>query len=204
MKNTVQFNNKTLVPSKIICVGRNYIEHIAELNNEVPSEPVIFVKPNSAISRDLYTHAIDTIHYECEICFIIENDKFSAVGLGLDLTKRSIQNQLKKKGLPWERAKAFDKSAVFSEFVDLPVEPSNLHMSLHINEQLVQEGGYLLMLNKPENLLRNIHSFMSTENGDILMTGTPKGVGIVTAGSLFEASLYVADELLLSHTWKAI
>ncbi len=114
---SVMFENKKVIPSKIVCIGRNYVEHIKELGNEMPSSMVIFNKPNSSVSDTLFEPANELCHYEGEISFLITNSKISGVGFGLDLTKRKIQGSLKEKGLPWERAKAFDNSAVFSEFV---------------------------------------------------------------------------------------
>lgn len=104
----VKFDGRNVYPSKIVCIGRNYVEHIEELNNEIPKEPVIFIKPNSAISNDIYFNKKDVIHFEGEISFLVKSDKPIGVGFGLDLTKREVQSKLKAKGLPWERAKSFD------------------------------------------------------------------------------------------------
>ena len=104
---SVKLASEEFTPSKIVCVGRNYAEHIAELNNETPTSMVLFVKPNSAISQQLHAeHNGEALHYETELCFLIKNKQLAGVGLGLDLTKRSLQSALKEKGLPWERAKA--------------------------------------------------------------------------------------------------
>ena len=112
----IKFEDSYITPSKVVCVGRNYVEHIYELGNEIPSNMVIFNKPNSAIGNKLYYFYEDT-RFEGEICFLIKDKKISGVGFGLDLTKADTQGYLKSKGLPWERAKAFDNSAVFSSFV---------------------------------------------------------------------------------------
>jgi 2-keto-4-pentenoate hydratase/2-oxohepta-3-ene-1,7-dioic acid hydratase in catechol pathway len=201
--NHIRLNNQNIYPSKIICVGRNYVEHIEELNNDIPTEPVIFIKPNSAISNDLSTHEKDEIHYEGEITFLIQSGKLHGVGFGLDLTKRDIQSQLKSKGLPWERAKAFDKSALFSEFVTFDGKIENLRMELFINGKLVQQAGYDLMLNKPLDLLDEINTFLSLEDGDLIMTGTPKGVGKVNAGDLFSGKIFDKDKLIVESIWVA-
>jgi len=201
--NCVTYKDKQISPSKVVCIGRNYVDHIAELDNEVPSQPVIFVKPNSAITQHLSTHLHDEIHYEAEICFLVENNQYCAVGLGLDLTKRQIQTSLKEKGLPWERAKAFDRSAVFSHFIALPKDLHNIYLTLTINGDVKQQGGYELMLYKPNAILKEIHQFMSTVDGDIVMTGTPKGVGVVKAGDIFKVSLHSAEQCLLEHEWIA-
>ncbi|BAJ01772.1 fumarylacetoacetate hydrolase family protein [Shewanella violacea] len=200
---TVVVDNRVLRPSKIVCVGRNYVEHIKELNNEVPDEMVLFLKPNSAISTELVSFHQEAIHFEAELCFVVENGHFSAVGLGLDLTKRGLQSRLKAKGLPWERAKAFDGSVVFSEFVAIENISETLTFELMINNELVQVGNIGLMMNKPEQILTEIQSFMSLSDGDIVMTGTPKGVGVVNKGDQFRAKLYDKDLLLTQVNWTA-
>lgn len=201
--NTLTFRKQGFVPSKIVCVGRNYAEHIAELNNETPTQTVIFMKPNSAVSTRLVSGIEEPIHFEAEICFMIKNQNLHAVGFGLDLTKRASQSQLKEKGLPWERAKAFDASATFSEFVALPSDLRNLTLALFINDKLQQEGGYSLMLNKPEALLAEVQSFMSLEDGDILMTGTPKGVGMVNKSDKFLGRILNGHDCLVEQSWVA-
>ncbi|MAG76785.1 MAG: 2-keto-4-pentenoate hydratase [Colwelliaceae bacterium] len=199
---SIKFNGKEIQPSKVVCVGRNYVEHIKELNNEMPTEPVIFIKPNSAISNNLHTNETEEIHYEGEICFLINNGQIQGVGFGLDLTKRKVQSTLKNKGLPWERAKAFDKSAVFSEFVDCG-ELQSYRMELYINNELIQVANYDLMIHKPDALLNDITQFLTLEDGDIIMTGTPKGVGVVKLGDKFTAKLFSNDNLIIESSWTA-
>ena len=166
---------------KIVCVGRNYEEHIIELGSEKPDSMVLFLKPASAIADRLNAYLGETLHYEGEICFSIKDGEFDRVGFGLDLTKRALQTRLKQKGLPWERAKAFDGAACFSDFVAFDKTKINqLRLKLDINQQTVQAGGYDLMIYKPDQVLREIKSFMTLNDGDIVMTGTPKGVGEVT------------------------
>ena len=201
--NSVICNGKNIIPSKIICVGRNYAAHISELNNEVPDELVVFCKTNSAISTQLQSFSQETLHYEGEICFIFQAGRFSHVGFGLDLTKRALQSKLKDKGLPWERAKSFDASVVFSHFVEIPQNNEELTLSLSIDKQLVQEGGELLMLHKPDVILAQLQSFMTLEDGDIVMTGTPKGVGEIVAGSTFSGSIKQGYTTLVSQNWIA-
>ena len=200
---TVIRENQAVVPSKIVCAGRNYVEHIAELDNEVPTEPVIFVKPNSALSEELRSDG-DDIHFEGEISFLLQNGQIDAVGFGLDLTRRAVQTSLKKQGLPWERAKAFDGSAVFSQFVRFDGNLEALRLELLINGQLAQHGGTPLMLFKPAQLLASIQSFMSLNDGDILMTGTPKGVGPVQRGAIFTGRIYSGNKLLVEQQWTAL
>ncbi|MCE2573170.1 fumarylacetoacetate hydrolase family protein [Motilimonas eburnea] len=202
--NTVNFGQTQVAPSKLVCIGRNYVDHIKELDNEMPSEPVIFLKPNSAISEQLYLHEKDDIHYEAEITFMVKEGKMVAVGIGFDLTKRDVQSQLKVKGLPWERAKAFDRSAVFSQFVPFTEDTRGLILKVYINDELVQLASDELMIYKPNQLLEDIQQFMTLADGDLLLTGTPKGVGKLKLGDVFEAKLYHHERLLVAGTWSVL
>jgi 2-keto-4-pentenoate hydratase/2-oxohepta-3-ene-1,7-dioic acid hydratase in catechol pathway len=199
----ITYQTKKIEPSKIICIGRNYVEHIQELNNEIPTSMVVFNKPNSAISQELF-YINDRCRFEGEICFLIQNSKIEGIGFGLDLTKADLQNYLKSKGLPWERAKAFDNSAVFSKFVPFEGKLENLRFELFINNKLAQFANYSLMIYKPLNMIDEIKSFMSFEDGDIIMSGTPKGVGYYKLGDKFEAKIYLEDNLILDHIFIAI
>ena len=199
--NAIQWEGKDLAPSKIVCIGRNYAEHIKEFNNDPSQEPVVFIKPNSAICSEVYSCPTELIHYEAEITFLIQSGKLAAIGFGLDLTKRELQYQLVDKGWPWERAKAFDRSAVFTEFVTCDGDLSNLRLEFYINGDLIQQGDYSLMLNKPDQLLAQCQSFLTFEDGDLLMTGTPKGVGPVKAGDQYHGRIFAGDRLLVEGTW---
>jgi len=201
LMNAIQFENQSIYPSKIICIGRNYVAHIEELNNDVPDEPVIFIKPNSAISDEINLLEDEEIHYEGEICFLIKDGELSAVSFGLDLTKRQVQKRLKEKGLPWERAKAFDGSAIFSEFIPFDGNANSLSLELSINGELKQKGGYQLMLFKPEVLLKEIKRDFTLEDGDIIMTGTPSGVGEVNSGDVFTGIVISKKSKLIEHNW---
>lgn len=200
----IESTGQYIIPSKVVCIGRNYVDHIKELNNELPEQAVIFVKPNSAITDVIQSNAEQPIHYEAEISFVIENNKMTEVGIGLDLTKRDLQNRLKAKGLPWERAKGFDKSAVFSQFICFDGDVKALSMQLLINGIEVQYANYDLMIHKPAEIIAEVAAFMSFTDGDILMTGTPKGVGLVIQGDQFVARLYCADNLLLEQQWTVL
>ena len=201
--NSIMVGNKEIEPSKIICVGRNYIEHIKELNSETPENMVIFLKPNSAISQELNSFQKEQIHYEAELCFVYEKGRFSAVGFGLDLTKRELQNKMKSKGLPWERAKAFDGSALFSKFEKIQSVNPNLSIELSINGKNVQSGDINQMIYKPDAILTELQTFISLNDGDIVMTGTPKGVGIINEGSVFVGKVIENNEVLTSVEWIA-
>ncbi|WDE06947.1 fumarylacetoacetate hydrolase family protein [Thalassomonas viridans] len=203
--NSVTCSGQDFTPSKIICVGRNYVDHIHELDNEIPDDMVLFLKPNSAISCQLSAFAGEPLHYEGELCFLVKDNRFAAVAFGLDLTKRDLQSRLKAKGLPWERAKAFDGSALFSDFVELTDDTQqNLSFELTINNSQVQAGNIELMIYKPREILTEILSFTSLNDGDIVMTGTPKGVGKIRSGDTFTGKVYANNELLISKSWQAI
>lgn len=196
-------NKQAVVPSKIVCVGRNYVDHIDELGNEVPQEMVVFIKPNSAISAELHSFHQEQLHYEAELCFHYNNGRFDAVGFGLDLTKRTLQSKLKDKGLPWERAKAFNGSAVFSEFVAIAELNTNLNLELRINDILTQQGGIESMIYKPKEILAELATFIELQDGDIIMTGTPKGVGVINQGDTFSARINCGSQTLTSAHWLA-
>lgn len=197
---TIQYKNQDQEVSKVVCIGRNYVAHIEELGNEIPSSMVVFNKPNSAITETLYYFS-EHCRFEGELCFLIRNGKIDAIGFGLDLTHADIQNHLKSKGLPWERAKAFDHSAVLSEFIPFKHDITTLGMKLYINNELVQFATYDLMMYKPDTMLSEIQSFMTLEDNDIIMSGTPKGVGTYNLGDRFVGQVYTGDELLLEKEW---
>ncbi len=201
--NFVNFEDKKIYPSKVVCVGRNYVEHIEELGNEMPSSMVVFMKPNSSISDELDSKN-SSLHYEGEISFLIKDSKIEAVGFGIDLTDRDLQSGLKQKGLPWERAKAFDGGAVFSEFVKIDNKQIDLlSLKLYINDNLIQSGGVDLMIYKPSDILKEISSFATLEDGDIVMSGTPKGVGLIKSGEVFRGEIFIGDKLLVKKEWEA-
>jgi 2-keto-4-pentenoate hydratase/2-oxohepta-3-ene-1,7-dioic acid hydratase in catechol pathway len=198
---SITLDGVKLYPSKIVCIGQNYVEHIRELGNEMPDEPVIFLKPNSAITADIQSLDNEVLHYEGELAFVIIGGEFTGVGFGLDLTKRAVQARLRDKGMPWERSKAFDGAAVFSDFVRIDGGLENLRLELWINGQLIQDGGYELMMNKPADILAEVGAFMSLEDGDVILSGTPKGVGEVNAGDRFHGKVFGGGSLLVEKAW---
>ena len=143
----------------------------------------------------------NSCHYEAEISFLIEENKISAVGFGLDLTLRDVQSKLKQKGLPWERAKAFDNAAVFSKFINFAGDISLLGIELYINGELKQKGDVSMMINKPKEIMEDFCTFSSFEDGDILMTGTPSGVGQFNVGDHFLGKILYKDEVLHEVTF---
>lgn len=201
---SINVRGAIIYPSKIVCVGRNYVAHIRELANEIPDSMVVFNKPNSAISSTLRSQVGgEVLHYEGELAFTVENGQLAAVGFGLDLTRRTLQSELKQQGLPWERAKAFDGAALFSAFVALPDDIERLTLRLTVDGELRQAGGVELMLYRPDAILRELATFTTLEDGDIIMTGTPAGVGEVRPGQLFEAEVLVGDIHLVAASWVA-
>jgi len=198
----IRVEGQSVTPSKIVCIGRNYVDHINELGNEMPTEPVIFIKPNSAITDTITFDLQEDIHYEAELTFVVQGGALSGVGIGLDLTKRAVQSQLKAKGLPWERAKAFDGSAVLSDFVTIPGRIEELSLELYINGELTQLATFDLMLHKPNDILAQVSTFMTCAEGDLIMTGTPKGVGSIRLGATFMARVLSNQHTILEHTWK--
>ena len=198
---TIYYNNQSITPSKVVCIGRNYVEHIEELGNEIPENMVVFNKPNSAISDTLHYYTEHT-RFEGEICFLIEDGNIAGVGFGLDLTHADIQNKLKTKGLPWERAKAFDGSAVMSAFVPFTGDIRKLHMKLTINGELIQFANYDLMMYKPDVMVEEIKTFMTLEDGDVIMSGTPKGVNTYSVGDRFVGQVFEGDRLLVECEWE--
>ena len=191
---------------KIVCVGRNYVEHARELGNEVPEKPVIFLKPASAViySDDeiKYPSYSKEMHHEVELVLLIgqtikdtnlkeSEDAIEAFGAGLDMTLRDVQSKLKQKGHPWTIAKCFDTSAVLSEFV--LKEDHNLSLKeeifLSVNEKERQRDKLNKMILKPAEIVQYISSLMTLERGDLIYTGTPKGVGLVNKGDLIKAGI---------------
>lgn len=182
---------------KIICVGRNYTDHISELNNERPDEPVLFQKPDSAVLLKKQPFFIpdfsSEVHYEVEVLVKINkigkhiqpkfaSKYYSEIGLGIDFTARDLQNKLKEKGLPWEKAKAFDGAAVIGDkWIDKRTIPNlnDLHFSLKKNDEIVQKSSTSHMLWKIDELISYISSYFTLKIGDVIFTGTPEGVGKV-------------------------
>jgi 2-keto-4-pentenoate hydratase/2-oxohepta-3-ene-1,7-dioic acid hydratase in catechol pathway len=191
---------------KIICIGRNYTKHIEELQNERPTEPVIFMKPDSAILLKQHPFVIpefsNDIHHEIEIIVKISkvgkyidakfaHKYYDEISVGIDFTARDLQQQLKEKGLPWEKAKAFDGSAVIGEFVPKTNFNSleNLTFELTKNGNTVQMGNTNFMLWKIDELIAYVSQFFTLKIGDIIFTGTPEGVGLVAPDDILEGFL---------------
>ena len=194
-------------PSKIICVGRNYVDHAKELGNVIPDRAVLFIKPpSSLVSLEdgiSWNPAWGNCHHECELSLRIdrqlkaENDPqkalqaIGAVTLGLDLTLRELQDDLKKKGQPWERSKAFDGSCVLGDWVDVSEvkDWSSVQYTLEVNDQLRQTGNSSLMIFDIASLLVDISQFFTLEVGDVIMTGTPAGVAALHTGDDLKMTL---------------
>ena len=191
---------------KLICIGRNYSEHIRELANERPEEPVVFIKPDSAIlpkEQDFYIPEFTKeVHYEVEVLVRIDkvgkhiDPKFAhtyydEIGLGIDFTARDLQSALKEKGLPWEKAKGFDGAAVIGKWVSKSKfrDINDLNFELYKNGEVVQQGSTSLMLWGIDDLISYVSQFFTLKKGDIIFTGTPKGVGRIQPNDYLSGSL---------------
>ena len=191
---------------KIFCVGRNYADHAKELGNAVPEEPVIFMKPKSALLQShapfYYPEFSNELHYEVElvlhICkngkYITErqaNKYYNKLTVGIDFTARDIQAELKKKGLPWEKAKAWDNSAVVGKWIDVTPEmiKKTINFSLLNNQSKVQDGNSKDMIFSFDHIVSHISNYFSLNIGDLVFTGTPAGVGECVVGDMLEGFL---------------
>jgi 2-keto-4-pentenoate hydratase/2-oxohepta-3-ene-1,7-dioic acid hydratase in catechol pathway len=203
---------------KIICIGRNYVAHAQELNNDVPDEPVFFMKPDSALLRNNDPFYIpdwtSEVHHEIELVIRINrigknieqrfaHRYYDEIGLGIDFTARDVQKELKQKGLPWEKAKAFDQSAVIgSTFLPVSIfpDPESIRFSLQINGSIVQEGNSELMIFGFEEIISHVSKYMTLKIGDLIYTGTPAGVGAVKIGDHLKG--YLENKKLLDFRIK--
>jgi 2-keto-4-pentenoate hydratase/2-oxohepta-3-ene-1,7-dioic acid hydratase in catechol pathway len=198
---------------KIFCIGRNYAEHAKEMGNGVPEEPIIFMKPKSALVQGhtpfYYPEFTNELHYEAELVVrVSKNGKYiqekhasnyyNAISVGIDFTARDIQQQLKEKGLPWEKAKAFDNSAAVGKFIDIgpAINKKNINFSLTKNKEVVQKANSSEMIFTIDQIVANISNYFSINIGDLIYTGTPAGVGECIVGDLLE--VYLEKEPLLS------
>lgn len=202
---------------KILAIGRNYAEHIAELKNEVPDEPVIFFKPDTALLKNnepfYYPEFTQDIHYEVELLLRISKEgknitaKFAskyydAIGLGIDFTARDLQSKAKSKGLPWTLAKGFNGSAPVSEFLPVTGFPDlkDINFKLLLNGEEKQVGHSGMMLNTFDEIIAYISRFITLKKGDIIFTGTPQGVGPIKIGDRLEG--FIEDKKLLDFEIK--
>lgn len=198
---------------KIFCVGRNYVDHAKELGNAVPDEPVIFMKPKSALLQAhtpfYYPEFTNELHYECELVLHVSkngkyvpenyaNKYYDSITTGIDFTARDIQNELKKKGLPWEKAKAWDNSAAIGTWIPTSniKNKKDINFVLYKNKELVQQGNSGLMIYDFDYLVSHISNYFSINIGDLIFTGTPAGVGEIVVGDELEA--FIEDDSLLS------
>ena len=198
---------------KIICVGRNYIDHINELSNQKPDEPVIFIKPDTSVLNNGFPFVIpefsNDVHHELEVVVKINkvgkyiqpkfaHKYYSQIGLGIDFTARDLQSKLKEKGLPWEIAKSFDGATVLGTFVDKDQfdDLQNLSFQLEKNRTIVQSGNTQDMLWKIDELIAYASQFFTLKTGDVIFTGTPAGVAKVNPGDELEG--FLAEQKLLS------
>jgi 2-keto-4-pentenoate hydratase/2-oxohepta-3-ene-1,7-dioic acid hydratase in catechol pathway len=194
---------------KVICIGRNYADHAIELKNDIPDSPLVFFKPDSAVIKDdkpfFYPPFSNEIHYEGEIVLRIGKEGkhiskefalnyIDGITVGLDFTARDLQDELKKKGHPWERAKAFDGSAVVGIFI--PYENIKYEIRLEENNLTLQQGDTTQMIFDFTTIISDVSKFVTLKKGDLIFTGTPKGVGPISIGKVYK--LFLNGEQLLS------
>lgn len=202
---------------KLICIGRNYTEHIKELENEKPKDPVVFLKPDTAILLKKQPFFIpdfsDDVHHEVEILVKINrvgkhiakkfaHKYYGEIGLGIDFTARDLQAQLKTKGLPWEKAKAFDGAAVVGNWLNVNTigDVNNINFSLQKNNTVVQQGNTANMLWKINELIEYVSKYFTLKIGDIIFTGTPAGVGKVMPNDKLKG--FIENKQMFSITVK--
>ena len=191
---------------KIVCLGRNYSEHIKELGNEVPDKPVIFIKPATSVIPDGGTIIIpdysDDCHHEVELALLIGKtgknivrdeamNHVAGYGVAIDLTLRDVQSTQKEKGLPWEIAKGFDTSCPLTDFVpaEKVEDPHNLQLKLSINDETKQDGNSSFMMRQIPQIIEEMSAIFTLEEGDVILTGTPAGVGRIQSGDVIVAEI---------------
>jgi len=206
MKTATLTTGEKLPIGKILCIGRNYVDHIKELGNEAPSAPVIFMKPSSSVIGNgdevVIPSYSSNCHHEAELALLVgrtcrhisETDAISALagyGVAIDLTLRDVQDELKKKGLPWDIAKGFDTACPLSEFIPSSqvADPQNLTITMKVNNELRQNGNTSLMIQTAAKIIRYLSSIFTLEAGDVILTGTPAGVSRIVAGDLLSAEI---------------
>ena len=202
---------------KILCIGRNYADHISELKNERPLEPVIFLKPDTAILKDnepfYHPDFSNDIHHEVEIVLKINkvgknieakfaHKYYDEIGVGIDFTARDLQSKLKEKGLPWEKAKAFNGSAPISGFIPKTqfADLQNLNFHLEVNGEVRQKGNTNLMLWNFDEIIAEISKYFTLKTGDLVFTGTPAGVGKIVVGDKLTA--FIESEEMMNFEIK--
>ena len=200
---SVVFKGQSVRPGKVVCVGKNFAAHIEEMASVPAENRVVFMKPATSIGTELFAALDEPLHYEGEICLLMQGGEVAGVGLGLDLTKRDTKAKLKTAGLPWERSKAFTGSALFSEFVAAPKDLSQLGVELVVDHAVRQKGDVNLMLYPPNVILKELNRFLVLEDFDIVMTGTPAGVGAIQARERFCGRVLHGEQELVSAEWLA-
>ena len=200
---SVVFKGQSVRPGKVVCVGKNYAAHIEEMASVPAENMVVFMKPATSIGTELFATLDESLHYEGEICLLMQGGEAAGVGFGLDLTKRDTQAKLKAAGLPWERSKAFTGSALFSEFVAAPKDLSQLGVELVVDHAMRQKGDVNFMLYPPDVIFKELNKFLVLEEFDIVMTGTPAGVGAIQADERFCGRVFHGEQELVSAEWLA-
>jgi len=206
MKTATLTSGEKLPIGKILCIGRNYVDHIRELGNEAPAAPVIFMKPASAVIGNGDVVVIpaysNNCHHEAELALLVgttgrniseaaATSCLAGYGVAIDLTLRDVQDELKKKGLPWDIAKGFDTACPLSDFIPAGqvADPQNLTITMKVNGELRQNGSTALMIHSVAQIISHLSTIFTLEPGDIILTGTPAGVSRIVAGDLLSAEI---------------
>lgn len=215
MKSAALTSGEKFPIGKILCIGRNYVDHIKELGNEKPSAPVIFMKPASSVIGEgeevvipAYSH---NCHHEAELALLVgrscknisEEDALlclAGYGVAIDLTLRDVQDELKKKGLPWDIAKGFDTACPLSDFTPAAEisDPQKLTITMRVNGELRQNGSTALMINPAAKIISHLSTIFTLESGDVILTGTPAGVGRIVAGDRLCAEIIGVGKIEVS------
>jgi 2-keto-4-pentenoate hydratase/2-oxohepta-3-ene-1,7-dioic acid hydratase in catechol pathway len=211
----IELYDTSYIPRRVFCIGRNYRAHAEELNNAIPDTPVVFIKPTSALIPKnsvitMPTHGQD-LHYEAELVVLVGQEGrpqtledtrrfIEGFSLGLDLTLRDVQSELKKNGLPWEKAKGFDASAPLGTFASFTpeIDLNNISFTCEVNGELRQQGNSGNMLFSIPTLLMELSKIWTLKPGDLIFTGTPEGIGPLHSGD----SISVSSDLIGSYTWN--
>jgi len=215
MKTAGMITGQELPIGKILCIGRNYVDHIKELGNETPGAPVVFMKPASSVIGDREEIVIppysDNCHHEAELALLIGTagknipeekalSHLAGYGVAIDLTLRDVQDELKKKGLPWDIAKGFDTACPLSSFTPAAAvpDPQALNIVMKVNDEIRQNGSTSLMIHPAAKIISHLSTIFTLEPGDIILTGTPAGVGRIACGDRLEAEIQGVGRITVS------
>ena len=196
-------DNQAINIAKIICIGKNYTDHIKEMGDATPSEMVLFAKPVTSANTELILPK-KSFRFEAEICLLMNEQKIIGIGIGLDMTLDEIQKDLKNNGLPWERSKGFKNSGIYSDFVSVSnIDQSQIELKFYVNDNLKQHAKSSQMVYSISHIVDECESVFGLNTYDIIMTGTPSGIDTLREGDKCRGELYHQGELVLQKEWVA-